>query len=82
MKLTAQQLANTLVAAGYPDDEIRNVLLDRHPEQDPDDLIAEAREGFERIDRELAEGEAREADAARAAEHDTSRSMHPNKENK
>lgn len=72
----AQLIARSLVVGAYPDDEIRNALLDRFPEHDPDELIADARDWFDGLDEELAAAEIDELRRAVAAEHDTTQTMH------
>lgn len=74
MELTAEALARSLVSVGYAEAEVRKTLVARFPDDDVDQLIADARKWEAGIEVDLAEAQARDERAARDAEHDLSKS--------
>lgn len=69
-------LARLLIGLGYEPDDVAAVLQSRWPECAAEVRVADAVEFHARANREVEAAIARDGEAAVAAEHDMSKSMH------
>lgn len=72
---TIEAVARFLVGLDYGDDEVRRTLAMQFPGGDVDAAMTQAYEHKARLNADVEQALAGEADAARASEHDLSKSM-------